>query len=108
MAVRRSALERIGGFDESVPIYGDEEEWLMRLHAAGGRVAYVAAAGLEHRRAGRRRAPALARARRVPPRARGAAQRPPQGQAPRAGDESCATWPAPAGTPSAGAARRGW
>lgn len=52
MAVRRDALERIGGFDESVPIYGDEEEWLMRLHAAGGRVAYVAAAGLEHRRQG--------------------------------------------------------
>ena len=52
MAVRRSALERIGGFDEDVPIYGDEEEWLMRLHAAGGRVAYVAGAGLEHRRAG--------------------------------------------------------
>ena len=52
MAVRRSALDRIGGFDESVPIYGDEEEWLLRLHAAGGRVAYVAAAGLEHRRQG--------------------------------------------------------
>ena len=52
MAVRRSAFERVGGFDEDVPIYGDEEEWLMRLHAAGGRVAYVAAAGLEHRRAG--------------------------------------------------------
>ena len=52
MAVRRAAIERVGGFDEDVPIYGDEEEWLMRLHAAGGRVAYVAAAGLEHRRAG--------------------------------------------------------
>ncbi|HWM09599.1 MAG TPA: glycosyltransferase family A protein [Solirubrobacteraceae bacterium] len=52
MAVRRGALERIGGFDETVPIYGDEEEWLIRLHANGGRVAYLAAAGLEHRRAG--------------------------------------------------------
>ena len=52
MAVRRSALERVGDFDEDVPIYGDEEEWLLRLHAAGGRVAYVAAAGLDHRRAG--------------------------------------------------------
>jgi glycosyltransferase involved in cell wall biosynthesis len=52
MAVRRGAVERVGGFDEDVPIYGDEEEWLMRLHAAGGRVAYVAAAGLCHRRAG--------------------------------------------------------
>ncbi|MGI8512138.1 MAG: glycosyltransferase family 2 protein, partial [Solirubrobacteraceae bacterium] len=52
MAIRRSAVERIGGFDESVPIYGDEEEWLMRLHSDGGRIAYVAAAGLDHRRAG--------------------------------------------------------
>jgi len=52
MVVRRSALERVGGFDEDVPIYGDEEEWLVRLRAAGGRVAYVAGAGLEHRRTG--------------------------------------------------------
>jgi glycosyltransferase involved in cell wall biosynthesis len=52
MAVRRSAIERVGGFDEHVPIYGDEEEWIMRLHAGGGRVAYVADAWLEHRRAG--------------------------------------------------------
>jgi glycosyltransferase involved in cell wall biosynthesis len=52
MAVRRSAIERIGGFDADVPIYGDEEEWLIRLHADGGRVAYVADASLDHRRAG--------------------------------------------------------
>ena len=63
MVVRRSAIERIGGFDEAVPIYGDEEEWLMRLHADGGRVGYVAAAGLAHRRAGEdARLRALARA----------------------------------------------
>lgn len=52
MAVRRSAIERIGGFDADIPIYGDEEEWLIRLHADGGRVAYVADAWLDHRRAG--------------------------------------------------------
>jgi GT2 family glycosyltransferase len=52
MAVRRSAIERIGDFDADVPIYGDEEEWLIRLHANGGRVAYVADAWLDHRRAG--------------------------------------------------------
>ena len=52
MAIRRSAIERVGDFDASVPIYGDEEEWVMRLRAAGGRIAYLAAAGLEHRRAG--------------------------------------------------------
>lgn len=50
-AVRRSAVERIGPFDESiVRPHGDEEEWLLRLQAAGGRIAYIAAAGLDHRR----------------------------------------------------------
>ena len=50
-AVRRAAIERIGGFDESIALpHGDEEEWLERLRAAGGRVVYLAAAGLEHRR----------------------------------------------------------
>jgi glycosyltransferase involved in cell wall biosynthesis len=51
-AVRRSAIERIGPFDADLPIYGDEEEWLMRLRADGGWIAYVADAWLEHRRAG--------------------------------------------------------
>ncbi len=50
-AVRRSAVERIGEFDESiVRPHGDEEEWLDRLKAAGGRIEYIAAAGLDHRR----------------------------------------------------------
>ena len=63
MAVRRRALERVGTFDAGLEIYGDEEEWQRRLHAAGGRVRYVAAAGLDHRRAGDdARLPALARA----------------------------------------------
>jgi GT2 family glycosyltransferase len=53
LAVRRSALERVGNFDESiVRPHGDEEEWLERLQAAGGRVMYLARAGLDHRRAG--------------------------------------------------------
>jgi len=52
MLVRRSAIERIGGFAEDLPTGGDEEEWLRRLRAAGGRVVYLAAAGLDHRRAG--------------------------------------------------------
>ena len=51
-AVRRSAVERIGEFDESFDRgHGDEEEWLLRLHAAGGRIVYLAEAGLDHRRA---------------------------------------------------------
>ena len=51
LCVRRSAIERIGPFDERiVRPHGDEEEWLERLRAAGGRVVYLARAGLEHRR----------------------------------------------------------
>jgi glycosyltransferase involved in cell wall biosynthesis len=51
-AVRRAAVERIGEFDESLDRgHGDEEDWLLRLRAAGGRIVYLANAGLEHRRA---------------------------------------------------------
>ena len=51
LAVRRAAIERVGPFDESITRpHGDEEEWLLRLTAAGGRIQYLAAAGLEHRR----------------------------------------------------------
>jgi glycosyltransferase involved in cell wall biosynthesis len=50
-AVRRSAVERIGYFDERiVRPHGDEEEWLERLRAAGGKIVYLAGAGLDHRR----------------------------------------------------------
>ena len=50
-AVRRSAVERVGEFDESLDrAHGDEEEWLLRLREAGGRIVYLADAGLDHRR----------------------------------------------------------
>src|SRR5918912_674412 len=63
MAVRRSAFERVGPFDESLGGAGDEEDWQRRLRAAGGRIAYVAAAGVDHRRAGAdARLPTLCRA----------------------------------------------
>jgi glycosyltransferase involved in cell wall biosynthesis len=52
MLVRREAFDRVGPFDESLDTGGDEEEWLRRLRGAGGRVWYVADAGLDHRRAG--------------------------------------------------------
>ncbi len=52
MTVRRAAIDRIGPFDESLRGNGDEEDWLLRLHAADGRVAYIADAWLEHRRVG--------------------------------------------------------
>ncbi len=51
MALRRRALGQVGGFDPQVTGPGDEEEWERRLTAAGGRIRYVAAAGVDHRRA---------------------------------------------------------
>ncbi len=54
MAIRRSALERVGPFDVSLEHGGDEQEWQERLRAGtpGARVLYVAGAAVEHRRAG--------------------------------------------------------
>ncbi|MHB8658440.1 MAG: glycosyltransferase family 2 protein [Solirubrobacteraceae bacterium] len=50
MAIRRRSFDRVGPFDEALQGRGDEEEWLRRHRAAGGRVRYLARAGLEHRR----------------------------------------------------------
>jgi glycosyltransferase involved in cell wall biosynthesis len=52
MAVRRSAFEEVGPFDERFSTGGDEEDWLRRLRDRGGRVVYVANAWLDHRRFG--------------------------------------------------------
>ncbi len=53
MAVRASAVERAGRFDETLVMgAGDELEFQTRLRAAGGRIRYVATAALDHRRAG--------------------------------------------------------
>lgn len=51
MAMRAPALRRIGPFDETIHGHGDEEDWMRRLRAAGGWIAYLAGAGVEHRRA---------------------------------------------------------
>src|SRR3954471_3446582 len=82
MAIRRSAIDSVGRFAEDLEGSGDEEEWQARWEARGGRIRYVAAAALDHRRARdaarprrRRRAPAPAGPRRLPPRAGGAAVR---------------------------------
>ena len=64
MAIRRSALQRVGPFDVSLEHGGDEQEWQERLRAQTPRapVLYVAGAAVEHRRAGRdARLSALAR-----------------------------------------------
>jgi len=47
MAIRRAALERVGGFDVSLEHGGDEQECQERL---GGEALYLARAALEHRR----------------------------------------------------------
>lgn len=69
MAIRRSALERVGPFDESLAHGGDEQEWQDRVRALGdgrGRVLYVGGAAVDHRRAGDdARLRALARAQHV-------------------------------------------
>ena len=53
LTIRRAAIERVGRFDESLQLYGDEEEFQIRLKAAGGRIRYVAKAGVDHRRTGK-------------------------------------------------------
>jgi GT2 family glycosyltransferase len=52
MAIRRRALERVGPFDETIHGRGEEEDWERRHAALGGRVRYLAGAGIEHRRTG--------------------------------------------------------
>jgi glycosyltransferase involved in cell wall biosynthesis len=50
MAIARPAFELAGMFDPGVPYGFDEDMWERRLRAAGGRIMYVARAGLVHRR----------------------------------------------------------
>lgn len=52
MTVLRRALAVAGRFDAGYTGAGDEEAWQRRLLAAGWRIRYVAAAGVDHRRAG--------------------------------------------------------
>jgi glycosyltransferase involved in cell wall biosynthesis len=88
MALRPSAFERVGPFDESITRpHGDEEEWLARLREAGGRVVYLAEMGLDHRRSGKdARLRSLARAAYVRGRAARASDRR-RGSAPAMGHE---------------------
>ncbi len=50
MAIRRPALQHVGQFDETLRIRGDEEDWERRYASSGGRIRYLASAGLDHRR----------------------------------------------------------
>jgi glycosyltransferase involved in cell wall biosynthesis len=49
-AVRRSAFERVGPFEQKMSGPGDEVEWILRLRRAGGLVRYVADAEVTHTR----------------------------------------------------------
>ncbi len=53
MAIRRSALERVGPFDPAQEVGGDEQDWQERRQADDPSLGalYVAAACVEHRRA---------------------------------------------------------
>lgn len=53
LAIRRSTFDAVGQFDERYAQSGEEDEWEERYVATGGRIRYVAAAGVDHRRAGR-------------------------------------------------------
>jgi GT2 family glycosyltransferase len=50
MALRRATFDEVGEFDEALAGRGDEEEWERRYAARGGRVRYIAQAGIVHRR----------------------------------------------------------
>ena len=51
LTIRRSAIAKVGPFDPHRRVWsGDEEEWEERHLRAGGRIRYIAAAGLDHRR----------------------------------------------------------
>jgi GT2 family glycosyltransferase len=48
LAVRRALLQRIGGFDESVAIYGEDYDLCARMYAAGAAIAYTPDAVVAH------------------------------------------------------------
>jgi glycosyltransferase involved in cell wall biosynthesis len=50
MAIRRSAFERLGAFDEVLHGRGNEDDWEFRYTTTGGRIRYLARASLDHRR----------------------------------------------------------
>jgi GT2 family glycosyltransferase len=52
MAVRRAWVDRVGEFDATRELYGDEQEWQDRVRAGGGRIVWVPEAALDHVRSG--------------------------------------------------------
>lgn len=50
LSIRRWAVQRVGGFNESLPIYWEELEWERRLGHAGIPIIYLPSAWIWHRR----------------------------------------------------------
>ena len=48
LAVRRGLLQILGGFDESVAIYGEDYDLCARIYEAGAAIVYTPAAVVEH------------------------------------------------------------
>ena len=48
MLVRREVFERTGGFDPTIFLYGEDEEWCRRIRRAGGEVLFSPAARVVH------------------------------------------------------------
>ena len=96
----------VGRFDPGLDLIGDEEDWQRRLKAAGGRIRYVAAAGVDHRRTGAdARIGGLSRA--AYGRGRNSRRYDARKGARRRWRLSCARWPAAYGTSCAAAAATG-
>jgi GT2 family glycosyltransferase len=50
LTVRRAAVDAVGTFDASLPLYGDETEWQARLVDSGFTIQYLPGAWIWHRR----------------------------------------------------------
>ena len=47
-AIRREVFEKVGGFDENLFLYFEEQDYALRLKRAGYRIRYVSAARIRH------------------------------------------------------------
>lgn len=48
LAVRRRTLDRLGGFDERIPMYGEDYDLCARIYQRGERIAYTPEAVVQH------------------------------------------------------------
>jgi GT2 family glycosyltransferase len=48
LLVRREVLQRVGGLDERLRMYFAEDDWCLRIRAAGFRVRYAAVGAVVH------------------------------------------------------------